>query len=99
MASTISSEDQFVVNLLTTLRREKFSPAAWVRFFARSWDMSRSTANSYPDLKRSWRRASLVLSVLALALLIITYRLEGPAIALRLLPGFLFCVAWQISDL
>lgn len=99
MASTLSNESQFVVDLLATLRREKFSPSAWVRFFARSWGMSRSTASAHPGLTRSWRRVSLVLSVLAFVLLLADYELEGPAIVLHLLPGFLFCVAWQISDL
>ena len=99
MASTLSNESQFVVDLLTTLRREKFSPMAWARFLARSWEMSRQTANSNPGLKHSWGRVSLTLCVLALALLAASYGLEGPAMALRLLPGFLFCVAWQINDL
>jgi cardiolipin synthase len=99
MASTLSNESLFIVDLLETLRREKFSPSAWVRFFARSWSMSRSTANTYPALKRSWRRVSLALGILALALLAVNYSLEGPAITLRILPGFLFCVAWQINDL
>lgn len=99
MASTLSNESQFVVDLLTTLRHEKFSPLAWARFLARSWEMSCHTANANPGLKRSWRRISLTLGVLALVLLIGSFVLEGPVIALRLLPGFLFCVAWQINDL
>lgn len=99
MASTHSNESQFVVDLLTTLRHEKFSPVAWVRFLARSWEMSRHTANTNPGLKHSWGRVSLALCVLALMLLAASFGLEGLAIALRLLPGFLFCVAWQIDDL
>lgn len=99
MASSTPGEDQFVVDLLMTLRREKFSPSAWVHFFTRSWNVSRSTADAHSDLKRSWRRVSLTLGVLCLAFLAATYNLEGPAITLRLFPGFLFCVVWQISDL
>ncbi len=99
MASTFSNESQFVVDLLTTLRYEKFSPMAWARFLARSWEMSRHTANANPRLKHSWERVSFVFCVLALALLAASFGLEGPAIALRLLPGFLFCVTWQISDI
>lgn len=99
MASTLSNESQFVVDLLTTLRHEKFSPVAWVHFLARSWEMSRHTADANAGLKRSWGRVSLVLCVLALVLLAASFGLEGPASALRLLPGFLFCVAWQINDL
>lgn len=99
MAATSASESQIVVDLLVTLRQEKFSLAAWARFFARSWTMSRHTAQAHPDLKRSWRRVSLALGVLPIVLLVATYGLEGWAITLRLLPGFLFCVAWQISDM
>jgi phosphatidylglycerophosphate synthase len=99
MASALSNESQFVVNLLTTLRHEKFSPKAWVRFLARSWEMSQQTANAHPNLKHSWGRVGLTLCMLALVLLAASYKLEGSATALRLLPGFLFCVIWQISDL
>lgn len=100
MTSTLlSSESRFVVDLLTTLRHEKFSPMAWARFFTRSWGMSRHTANANPGLKYSWDRVSLALCLLALILLAASFGLEGPAIALRLLPGFLFCMAWQITDL
>ncbi len=99
MGSIISNEDQFVVGLLISLRREKFSPSAWTHFFMCSWGRSRSTADAHPDLKRSWRRVSLVLGVLAFALVVLSYGLGGLAITLRLLPGFLFCLAWQISDL
>ncbi|MGH2493318.1 MAG: CDP-alcohol phosphatidyltransferase family protein [Ktedonobacteraceae bacterium] len=99
MASALSNENRFVVDLLTTLRDEKFSLMAWVRFLARSWKMSRHTADANPALKRSWRRVSLTLGSFALILLVASFRLEGPSIALHLLPGFLFCVAWQINDL
>jgi phosphatidylglycerophosphate synthase len=99
MASTLSNESQFVVDLLTTLRNEKFSPMAWARFIARSWKMSRRTANANPTLKRSWGRVSITLGVLAFMLLVASFVFEGPTSALRLLPGFLFCVAWQINDL
>lgn len=99
MASTLSNESQFVVDLLATLRHEKFSPVAWARFLAQSWKMSRRTANANPGLKHSWGHVSLILCVLTLLILAASFRVEGPAMALRLLPGFLLCVAWQILDL
>jgi phosphatidylglycerophosphate synthase len=99
MASSLPNESQFVVDLLVTLRHEKFSPLAWVRFLARSWEMSRQTANANPGLKRSWMRVGFILGALALALLTGTFLLEGSAIVLGVLPGFLFCVTWQINDL
>lgn len=92
-------ESSFVVDLLTTLREEKYSPRAWWDFLARSWQMSRRTAREHPRLARSWARVTLMNSVLALAVLLLNFVLEGPAVAWRLLPGFLFCVAWQQSDL
>src|SRR5947207_14573494 len=99
LASTLSHENQFVVDLLTTLRNEKFSLRAWMRFLGRSWKMSCRTAHDYPTLKRSWMRVSLFMSLLAIALLITCAVFEGLSAALHLLPGLLFCVVWHQSDL
>ncbi len=92
MAQTFDNENQFVVDLLTTLRNERFSPLAWVHFLQRSWEMSCATARDNPSLKRSWTRITLLIGVLALAVLAASFIFEGPQTALRLLPGFLFCV-------
>ncbi len=99
MQDTTRSENQFVVDLLTRLRNEKFSPLAWLRFLGRSWEMSCATASANPILKRSWARTTLLIGMLALAALVASFLFEGPIVALHLLPGFLFCVAWQQSDL
>ncbi len=92
-------ESTFVVDLLTTLRAEKYSPRAWWSFLARSWQMSCTTAREHPRLARSWRRVTLLNSGLALAALFLNFALEGSTAAWRLLPGFLFCAVWQQSDL
>jgi phosphatidylglycerophosphate synthase len=99
MQDTSKVENQFVVDLLTTLRNEKFSPLAWVRFLRHSWEMSCATAKANPTLKRSWARTTLIIGTLALAILVVSFIFDGPGRALRLMPGFLFCVAWQQSDL
>ncbi len=99
MAQTAHSENQFVVDLLTTLRDEKFSPLAWIRFFGRSWEMSCRTADAHPTLKRSWICITLLVGILSIVILITNFVLEDPVATLRLLPGFLFCVTWQQSDL
>src|SRR5258708_37034490 len=99
MAQTFDNENQFVVDLLTTLRNERFSPLAWVHFLQRSWEMSCATARANPSLKGSWPRITLLIGVLALAVLAASFIFEGPQTASRLLPGFLFCVTWQQSDL
>jgi phosphatidylglycerophosphate synthase len=99
MAQTIDNENRFVVDLLKTLRNEKFSLRAWMHFLGRSWEMSVATANANPTLKRSWARTTLFISILALAILLVNFIFEGPIAALHLLPGFLFCVTWQQSDL
>ncbi len=39
------------------------------------------------------------MSVLTLGILVMTLLLEGVGATLRLLPGFVFCIAWQQSDL
>ncbi len=99
MKYPVDSQNQFVVDLLTTLRKERFSPIGWWHFIWRAWEMSCNTANAHPTLKRSWARTTLFIGTLAVAILFANLFFEGPFIALRFLPGFLLCVAWQQSDL
>ncbi len=99
MNYSIDSQSQFVVDLLTTLRKERFSPLGWWHFIRRSWEMSWNTAQAHPTLKRSWAYITLFIGTLAIAILIASLFAEGSATTMRLLPGFLFCVAWQQSDL
>jgi len=99
MKYTVESQNQFVVDLLTTLRKEKFSPQGWWHFIARSWETSWHTAQAHPSLKHSWVRITLFIGTLGLAILIANLFFEGPGTTTRLLPGFLFCVVWQQSDL
>jgi len=95
----IASENQFVVDLQTTLRDEKFSLRAWKRFIESSWERSCATAKANSSLKRSWTHTTLFIGALTLAILVADFIFDGPDRALRLIPGFLFCVAWQQSDL
>ncbi len=99
MQRPASNENSFVVDLLTTLQEERFSPLAWWRFLVRSWNMSCETANNNPSLKRSWLRTTAFMSILTLSICMIVGFFEGPITLLRMLPGFLFCVVWQQSDL
>lgn len=101
MQPTAESESKnvFVVDLLTTLRHEKFSLPGWWHFLARSRRMSWHTAQTHPALKRSWARVTLLIGALALSILAASIFFEGAQSTLRLLPGFVFCVAWQQSDL
>ena len=89
----------FVVDLLTTLRRDGFSMHAWWNFFQRSWLMSCESANAHPTLKRSWQRITWLVASLTLLILLGNSLLAGFIDTVRLLPGFVFCVAWQQSDL
>lgn len=99
MQSTFEDDNAFVIDLLRTLHDEKFSLKAWGRFLARSWRMSWQTAQAHPTLTRSWARVTLLISSLAIAIIAASVFFEGWASTLRLLPAFLFCVAWQQSDL
>jgi len=99
MSQTLKSENQFVVDLLTSLQAEKFSPGAWWRFLARSWQMSCDTAAAHPTLMRSWLRLTALIGFLTLGILLVTVLTEGSSTMLRLLPGLLFCIVWQQSDL
>lgn len=92
-------ERAFVVDLLLALRRDHFGPRAWGRFFRSSWERSCQTAHAYPSLRRSWQHVTLLIALLTLAILIGNELWAGSADTLRLLPGFLFCVVWQQSDL
>lgn len=97
--NTTESENQFVVDLHKALRQEKFSLYGWWCFFRRSWEMSCKTANDNPTLKRSWVRATLLIGALAVAIILFSFFLEGEKRVVHFLPGFLFCVLWQQSDL
>jgi phosphatidylglycerophosphate synthase len=99
MPQTSESENQFVVDILTTLRNEKFTPKAWGHFLGISWKRSRATARTNASLKRSWFHITLFIGAFALAVLIANFNVEGAIVTLRLLPGFLFCVGWQQTDL
>ncbi len=94
-----ASNKQFVIDLLTTLKKERFSLSGWWHFLARSWHISCATAHAHPALKRSWLRVTLLFSGLTLILLFVTFLSTGTTTLFRLLPGFIFCVAWQQSDL
>jgi phosphatidylglycerophosphate synthase len=93
------SERAFVVDLLFALHKERFSPRAWGHFFQRSWRRSCQTACANPPLQRSWLRFTCLIALLTLAVLIGNGLSAGIADTLHLLPGFLFCVAWQQCDL
>lgn len=99
MQQGINNENSFVVDLLTTLREEKFSPLGWWQFLARSWNMSRKTTNDHPVLLRSWRNTTIGIAILTVSVLILCFVFAGSRSTLRILPGFLFCVIWQQSDL
>jgi phosphatidylglycerophosphate synthase len=99
MRQAREQENQFVVDLLTTLRQDRFSLFGWWRFLGRSWDMSCKTARDNPSLQRSWGLVTLLIGVLTLTILLIDFSFEGLGTTVRLLPAFLFCVAWQQSDL
>src|SRR3989440_1184061 len=95
----LNGENLSVVDLLRMLREERFRPLGWWRFLGRSWEMSCKTANDNPGLKRSWALVTVLVSILAVAILLATFFFEGAGRTLCILPGFLFCVAWQQSDL
>src|SRR3989440_9292652 len=92
--NTAESEKQFVVDLLTTLRQEKFSPRGWWCFFRRSWEMSCKTANDNPTLKRSWVLTTLLIATLPVAMILLNFLLEGAEPALCFRPCFLFFSVW-----
>jgi len=99
MSYPIDTQNQFIIDLLKTLREEKFSPRGWWHFLARSWQMSWNTAQAHPTLKRSWARVTALIGILTIVILLTSLFFEGPITTIHLFPGFLFCVIWQQSDL
>jgi len=99
MQQPVSSENQFIVDLLTTLQQERFSPLAWWHFLVRSWHMAWKTASNNPSLMTSWLQTTAFIGTVTIGLCILIGFFEGTVALLRLFPGFLFCVAWQQSDL
>ena len=99
MLQTTNSENQFVVDILTDLRNEKFSRLAWMHFLGSSWKRSCATARANPVLKRSWTHTTIFIGAFALAVLAVNIIFEGSGATLRLMPGFLLFVGWQQSDL
>ena len=99
MLQTTDNENQFVVEILANLRKENFSLLAWIHFLGSSWKKSRATATANPTLKNSWINTTILFCVFALSLLVVNLVIEGPVATLRLMPGFLFLVCWQQSDL
>ncbi len=91
-------ESDFVVDLLTTLRNERFSPQAWYHFLRRSWSMSWKTAHTNPQLRHSWTWVTTGIAILTVVLLLFIGRIEGVEAALRCTPITILCVAWQASD-
>ncbi len=92
-------EQQFVVDLLTTLQKERFSLPAWGRFLVRSWHMAKKTATANSTLTHSWQQVTTLMIMLMAGICCTASVFEGPITLLRLLPGFICCVVWQQSDL
>jgi phosphatidylglycerophosphate synthase len=99
MLQSTDSENQFVVDILIDLRDEKFSLSAWKHFLGSSWKRSRAIAKANPALKKSWVHTTIFIGAFVLAIHVINFIVEGPIATLRLMPGFLFFVGWQQSDL
>ena len=60
------TEQMVVVDLLTTLRRERFRPHACWQFLQRSSRLSCQTAQANPSLKTSWQCVTGFIVLLAL---------------------------------
>lgn len=95
----IEHSSEFVVALLGELRAGRYGPKAWGRFLRRSWEVSLETAQANPALQGSWQSLTLCIATLTAGLVVVTALCEGMNATLHLLPGLLFCVTWQQSDL
>lgn len=91
----------FVLDLLRELRASGYRPAAWARFFARSWRSSQDTAREHPRLVASWRRVTVGLALGEAAALggeALLGGHDGRVSALRALPGTALCLTYTLGD-
>src|SRR5205807_8740174 len=77
MPQTTDSENQIVVDILTDLCNEKFSPLAWMHSLGSSWKRSCATARANPVLKRSWTHTTIFIGALAPIVLFVNLIFEG----------------------
>lgn len=99
MIETSNNENQFVVDILSDLHKGNFGFQAWIHFLGSSWRKSRATAKGNPALTKSWFSHTIFIGLLALAILVFNLLFEGSIETLHVLPGFLFFIVWQQSDL
>ncbi len=99
MLETTENENQFVVDILSDLRKDNFGFRAWVHFLRSSWKKSFATSIAHPSLSNSWFSITIFIGLLALAIMLFNLFFEGTIESLRVLPFFLFFVIWQQSDL
>ena len=95
----MNTDNRFIVDLLTTLQKDHFSLAAWWRFLVHSWNMSFLTAKNAPALTRSWFRVTTLMVAFVLSTCLTVSIFEGPFVPVHVLPGFIFCILWQQSDM
>ncbi len=94
-----NGQSQFVVDLLETLKKERYRPGAWGRFLWDSRKQAIQMAQGNPQLQRSWLRFTMLIMGLALLILLAVFLSEGRDAALRMLPIFGLCVLYQQRDL
>ncbi|WP_220201472.1 hypothetical protein [Reticulibacter mediterranei] len=90
-----NAEQRFAVDLLTTLRADRFRLCALGSFFQRSWLMSRQTAHQNPSLRRSWQRVTGLMTLFALLILVSNTLFAGPTDTLRLFPIACAASSWR----
>src|SRR5436305_14541966 len=86
MLQTTDNENQFVVDILSDLRKDNYSLLAWVHLLRSSWRKARATAKANPSLTSSWLSITVFIGMLALSILVCNLFFEGPMATLRVLP-------------
>ncbi len=99
MLDPTNNENQFVVDILSDLRKDHYHFLAGVHFLGSSWSKSRATAKANPMLAYSWLSNTIFIGMMSLSILVLNLVFEGLIATLHILPGFLIFVAWQQSDL
>ncbi|HEV2236006.1 MAG TPA: CDP-alcohol phosphatidyltransferase family protein [Ktedonobacterales bacterium] len=101
VAGADASSDEgssFVEGLLREVRAGGYRPGAWWRFFARSWQRSRTTARAHPRLVRDWAWTSGGIAGATLAALALEWRAGHTTRAGRAMPWVGLGLAAHAAD-
>jgi len=100
---SVSPPSDFTRELIDELSNDRFRFRAWRRFLSRSWQQSFEDIRESPVLTRSFLWSAAAIAVPGLALLLVSWRYQPDAVAIKSLslwlPWYLMAVAFVLTHL